>query len=341
MIDVCTVQARAARKIVDAAAQAGIESEELYQAVGLDPASLSDPDKRIPNQQLVALYEHAARLTGDDAFGLHVAERISPTAFDVLGYAALNSPTARQALHRLVRYYRIWTDGSKFDLETDATEARLTYSMIDPPTGRHECEFTLAITVIGLRSATGTSWTPREVWFQHAPPENTSEHRRIFRAPIRFAQVSNELFFHRSLLDAPIARADPNLCAVLDRHAEELLAKLGAQGRSQNVVDQVRQILSIALRGGDPGLEAIARQLRMSTRTLQRKLNEKGTSHQDLLDEMRRELSMRYLQEPEIAICEVAYLLGFSESSTFHRAFRRWTGLTPKEYRQVERQPGA
>jgi AraC-like DNA-binding protein len=195
----------------------------------------------------------------------------------------------------------------------------------------------LAITVICLRSATGTSWTPREVWFQHAPPENTSEHRRIFRAPVRFAQVSNELFFHRSLLDVPIARADLGLCTVLDRHAEELLAKFSAQGRPQNVVDQVRQILSIALRGGDPGLEASARQLRMSARTLQRKLNEKGTSHQDLLDEMRRELSMRYLQEPEVAICEVAYLLGFSESSAFHRAFRRWTGTTPRDYRRARK----
>ena len=101
-----------------------------------------------------------------------------------------------------------------------------------------------------------------------------------------------------------------------------------------SLVDRVQSIITNEFRGGDPSLDRIADQLGLTPRTLQRKLHELGTSHNELLDHMRRQLAMRYLREPEMAICEVAYLLGFSESSSFHRAFKRWTGVTPKEYRE-------
>ena len=117
---------------------------------------------------------------------------------------------------------------------------------------------------------------------------------------------------------------------MLDRHAEELLAKFPPQ---HSLVDQVRSIITTELRGGDPSLEHVADKLSLTPRTLQRKLQDLGISHNALLDQMRRQLAMRYLREREMAICEVAYLLGFSESSSFHRAFKRWTGVTPKEFR--------
>jgi AraC-like DNA-binding protein len=125
--------------------------------------------------------------------------------------------------------------------------------------------------------------------------------------------------------------ADPGLCAVLDRHAEELLAKYP---REDSLIERLRAIIKQQLSGGDASLERVAQQLGMSGRTLQRKLRDHGSSHQELLDEMRRDLAMRHLREPEMAICEVAYLLGFSESSALHRAFKRWTGMTPSEFRR-------
>jgi AraC-like DNA-binding protein len=172
----------------------------------------------------------------------------------------------------------------------------------------------------------------REVRFQHAAPKDTSEHERIFRAPVQFERGDSELVFESALLRLPLVEADPTLCAMLDRHAEELLTKLPRRG---GLIDDVRALLRQSLNGGDPGLEAISQQLGLSPRTLQRKLKDERTSHQDLLDEMRRDLSVRYLQEPEMAICEVAYLLGFSEPSAFHRAFRRWMGTTPRAYRRT------
>jgi AraC-like DNA-binding protein len=148
---------------------------------------------------------------------------------------------------------------------------------------------------------------------------------------VRFSAPSNRFTFASDLLTLPIAKADATLCAVLDRHAEELLAKYPPR---DSLVEKVQSIIANEFRGGDPSLERVADQLGLTPRTLQRKLHELGTSHNELLDQMRRQLAMRYLREPEMAICEVAYLLGFSESSSFHRAFKRWTGVTPREFRE-------
>ncbi len=129
-------------------------------------------------------------------------------------------------------------------------------------------------------------------------------------------------------------RSDPGLCVILDRYAEELLAKLP---QTNSIVDRVRQELSVGLRGGQVRLEAIAHTLEVEPRTLQRKLREAGISYQELLDEMRRELSIHYLKEEHISVYEVAFLLGFAETSAFHRAFKRWTGKTPSEFRRLDR----
>ncbi len=329
-----TISVKAVGKIIDAAKLAGVEPSELYHAVGLNPAVLDDPDNRIPFSQLVALYEHGARLSGDDDFGLHVGERTSVKMFDIVGYAVMNSPTLGDALSRAVRYHMIWNDGAEFRLETDGEKSRLVYHYVDLNGAecRQDCEMTLALIMTFGRRVTGIDWTPREVRFQHHAPTDASEHQRIFRAPVHFESTASELVFENALLQLPLVEADAELCAVLDRHAEELLAKLPRRG---GLSDEVRALLRQAISGGDAGLEAVSQQLGLSPRTLQRKLKEEQTSHQDLLDELRRDLSVRYLREPEMAICEVAYLLGFSEPSAFHRAFRRWTGTTPRVYRRT------
>jgi AraC-like DNA-binding protein len=329
-----TITVKAVGKVVDAAGSYGVRPEELYRAVGLDPALLADADNRIPYAQLVSLYEAAARLTNDDAFGLHLSEHTSEKVFDLLGYVLMSSPTLGEALHRIVRYHPIWNDGAEYVLDIEDEVARLCYRYLglNGEACRHDCEMTLAITVRFGRLATGVDWTPREVSFQHHQPADISEHVRIFRSPLHFSSAVNEVVFDRSLLNLPMVEADPALCAVLDRHAAELLAKSPSRG---GFVDEVRALLFEAMQGGDATLEAVSRQLGTSPRTLQRKLREEGASHQDLLDEIRRDLSKRYLREPQMAICEVAYLLGFSEPSAFHRAFRRWTGITPKAYRRA------
>jgi AraC-like DNA-binding protein len=327
-----TVQAKAVEKIVDAAAAHGVKPERLYDAVQFDPSVLLDPDNRIPFAQLVALYEKAAELTGDNDFGLHIGQSINPTAFDVVGYCALNSPTLGAAFARVARYHSIWTDGALFTLETSNDTSAIIYSYADTSIHEHrqDAEMTLATVTTLCRNIASPEFVPTSVEFQHDAPRDISEHVRLFRCPIEFRAPTNKLTFPSSFLSLPIAKADASLCVLLDRHAEELLAKYPPR---DSLVDQVRSIITSELRGGDPSLERVADQLSLTPRTLQRKLQELGTSHNELLDHMRRQLAMRYLREREMAICEVAYLLGFSESSSFHRAFKRWTGVTPREFR--------
>jgi AraC-like DNA-binding protein len=328
-----TVQAKAVEKIVSAAAAQGVKAESLYRAVNLDSSVLSDPDNRIPFAQLVELYEKAAEFTGDKYFGLHLGQSIHPSAFDVVGYSALNSPTLGAAFQRVARYHSIWTDGALFKIETANDTSAVVYSYVDTTIQEHrqDSEMTLATVTTLCRNVATPDFTPTAVEFQHEAPPDTSEHVRLFRCRLQFSAQSNKLSFPSSFLSLPIARADANLCALLDRHAEELLEKFPPR---DSLIDHVRSAIASEFPGGDPSLEHVADQLGFTPRTLQRKLQEINTSHNELLDQMRAQLAMRYLRERHMAICEVAYLLGFSESSSFHRAFKRWTGVTPKEFRK-------
>lgn len=330
-----TIPAKSVDKILDAASRRGVSRTAACAAADIDPAVLADPDHRLPFAGVVRLYEVCARLTGDDAFGLHVGEASHPTMFDVLGYIMMNSPTVGEALSRLERYQRVWTDGSVLSPSVEDGRARIQYSYEIaepvPEDRRQDCEATLSIVATGVRAMVGSEWQPDFVWYEHAAPEDISEHRRIFRCPIAFGQSVNAVIFDAALLARAIPRADPALEAVLDRHAQALL---DARPAVASLADRVRQVIVGRLRGGEPDLETVARELGMSTRTLQRHLKDERTTLNEVIDGIRRDLSTRYLRQPDLTISDVAYLLGFAEPSTFHRAFRKWTGLTPGEFRK-------
>ena len=328
-----TIQAKAVEKIMTAAAVRGVAASSLYEAAGIEPASLAGPDHRIPFAKLVSLYEMAAALTHDDAFGLHVGETVDATAFDVLGYSVINSANLGEAVARVVRYHSIWTDGAAFELRDQGAKAVLNYQYLDPSIKehRHDAEMTFGAFINLGRAVTGTDWQPEQVSFQHARPRDLSEHERIFRCQVGFAAAANELVIKSSVLRLSIKKADAKLCALLDSHAEALLTRYPYHN---DLIGRAREIIGNELNGGNSAIDGVAHKLGMSPRTLQRKLREHDTSHQQLVDELRKSLALRYLDDPSMAIGEVAYLLGFSESSAFHRAFKRWTGQTPNEYRR-------
>ena len=315
--------------------------EEVLRAVGLDPALQADPERRIPYAKYVAMGAYAAERTGDDCFGLHVAEGAAPQMFDLLGYAGMASLTVGDALDRMVRYYEIWSDGGAYGLRTEGARVHLTYAVRDPLVRecRHECEMSFATPVTLCRRMTGVRLVPEEIGFHHPPPADGAEYERIFRAPVLFNRPINEMVFDRSYLELPLTGGDPGLAAVLDRHADILLAELPKPGR---LADRVRTLLGDGLQGvGSPteavSLEKVARRLGMTGRTLQRRLKEEGASYKGILDDLRRRAAMRDLGNSRMAVGEIAYRLGFSDASAFNRAFKRWTGRMPKEYRRGAR----
>ena len=322
-------------KIINAASAAGVGPEKLCGEAGVDLRTLEDVDNLISFADFMRLYQCGVSLTGDDAFGLHVGERDSPKLYGILGYVTINSRNVGEALNRLVRFQQIRSNAYKFSVEVSGASVHLSYFYLTNEFSRqqrrHEAEETLCSIMQFARTITGIEWSPREVHFEHERPANVSEHERIFRAPVRFRKAVTKLIFDSSVLNMPIVTADLTLGSLLERQAEELLAKSASEEKT--FTSRVRELIRKNLSGGKIRMEAFGRELGVSSRTLQRQLSEEGTSFQKLLEETQCEVSKIYLEQPEIAICEISYLLGFSQASAFHRAFRRWTGLTPKEFR--------
>lgn len=180
------------------------------------------------------------------------------------------------------------------------------------------------------RELTGRRWKPNRVCFEHQKPATITVHKRVFQAPVHFGCARTELVFAARLLELPLPKADPALAALLQRGAQALL---GPAVAGSSVADQVRRVIGKVSGPGDLQLTVVARKLGTSARTLQRRLHAEGSSFDELVRETRSTLAKNYLRKRELAICEIAYLLGFSQPSAFHRAFQRWTGMTPRTFR--------
>jgi len=322
--------------IVNAAAQRGVAPEALSAATGFDPQLAQDPDARISLELEERLWNEGARAAGDDAFGLHAAQGLRPGAFDVLDYAIRTAPTLRASLGRLARYNRLVHDAAVFTLLPERDVLRVEHAFRTAGTQcRHSAEFTIASVIAVGTQVLGAPLPALAVEFRHARPSSAvaiAELTQFFGREPDFGRPTNALVLPSGAVDEPLPTSDPALSRVLERHAAEQLAKL--PDATESIADRVGRLLSSALGEGDATLAAIAKRLRMSERSLQRKLADEDTSFDALLDAMRRDLALRYLADPKIAIAEVAYLLGYSEPSPFHRAFKRWTGVTPSEARK-------
>lgn len=324
-----TVSVLLVRPILADAVKAGVAADALCAAAGLDATLLDDPDARIPFATHVAFWREAAARSGDAYFGLHSGERFQLPMLGVVGYLAAHAANFGEAFQRIVHYRALISNASVPLFTSDGEVARIGVQVANPL--HHVAERTLTLFVMFGRQLTGVEWAPLAVHFQHPPPPEQAEHQRIFRAPVHFSQAENSLLVARTVLDLPNRRADPELCRYLQRHADGLLAQYATP---TTFVDQVRRSMLERLRQQDVNADLLAQQIGISPRTLHRRLHEHGTSYQRLLDTVRYELAQCYLGERHLAIDEVAFLLGFAETSTFHRAFKRWAGMTPGEYRR-------
>ncbi|MGD0544292.1 MAG: AraC family transcriptional regulator [Candidatus Acidiferrales bacterium] len=327
MSNVSTVFAISARKIADAVATRA-NTDHLLGSVSLDRDALDDSSLRIPYADMMLLSEYAARMTKDTAFGLHVGEKVDQEEYGVVGYSVTTSSTLGQALRSLVRYLPIWTNVGVFKLDIEGSVAHFQWEYSDPslPEPRHDCEMSMATVARFSRLTSSSSWAPREVWFRHAKPRDTSEHSRIFRAPVRFGMPANSVLLDTPLLCLPLKNAKPFSHSAITALAEQLLAQTaGVASFSQSVLSFIRQRLSY----GEFDVETVARYFGVSQRTYQRQLQKEGSSHRNLVQQARRELSQHLLLDAHMTATETAQVLGYAEHSVFHRAFRRWHGLPP------------
>jgi AraC-like DNA-binding protein len=317
------------RWLLSYARRAGFEVGALLHDLRMAPTELDNPDVRLPEPTMRRAWAAIAAASGDEAFGLHLAQHTEEGAFDVLDYAASFSSTLRDALDRVARFYRLASDDAAIQVVGDGGATRVV--RLVGGTHPQDQDAFFALLVERFRKFSGRSIHPREVSFEHAAHAQR-ELAALFRCPVRFARARSELVFTSSDLDLPVHAAKPRLAAVLDRYATELLARLPAAG---SYADHVRRAVALVVQRESPTLGAIAREMHASPRTVQRRLSEVGTTHGRLVDEVRRQLAERYIESPRLSITEIAFLLGYEDESSFRRSFKKWTGKSPTQARHA------
>ncbi|OZB32180.1 MAG: AraC family transcriptional regulator [Pseudomonas sp. 34-62-33] len=332
-----TVSVAYLQGLVEYLQRQGIAPEALLAHAQLSPEVLGQRDQRIAASAYLTLLSEGVRQSGDPFLGLHLGESVRPGYYGVLGYLIMSCATLADALHRQARYAslvgnlgQVVLDDEPARMDGEALVAHRWQPLLAQQQ-RQLSEETLAGWVSFGRWISGLDIAPTEVRFQHSAPADTSEHARIFRCPVLFDQPDNALVFPRRLLAAPLSQADAQVRGMLDAYADRLLAELN---QGHGVLDRARLELARQLPEQGADLEAIAAALALTPRTLQRRLRESGLSFSQLVDETRQQLVLHHLRDPALELAEIAFLVGFSEAGSLARAFRRWTGTSPGEYRR-------
>jgi AraC-like DNA-binding protein len=307
---------------------AGCDSGALLAQAGFKLNCLEGPAARAPLDNVARLWEVSVAATGDPAFGIKVASHIKHTTFHALSYGLSASSTLKEAFERLQRYchigsgvvdYQFFRCGAEYHCLIEST-VKVSFESIDMLVGAQ---------LRMCRSLLGRDYSPLSIELRRPRPARTDDFERLLRAPLRFGAASNRLVFDSNSIECPLDGGSPELA----RHSDTIALQYLARIERDDIRARVREVLMQRLEKGEPSQEEIAEQLCMSARTLQRKLCERGMTYKEILDETRRALAMAYLSAPQHTVSDVTHLLGFSCESSFTRAFRRWTGQPPSNWR--------
>jgi AraC-like DNA-binding protein len=312
----------------------GCDAAAVFANAGLDISILDDPEKRVPVRNPSRLWPLAVQATGDPCFGLEVARHTLPTTFHSLGFSLAASATLREAFERIVRDHRLVTDAIAVRLEPVHNCYRLSVTP-DPRAALapEAIDAVLALVVRLCRSLASPQLSPDRVEMRRQAPKDPSPFFKYFRAPIAFGARNDAVFFDKEICEHPLRGAN----AVLARANDVITARAIERFYGSLLSDRVRVVLIDRFSDGTPSLIEVARAMGMSPRGLQRGLAREMTTYARVVDETRRQLAASYLGDRRYAMNEITFLLGFSGAAAFSRAFRRWTGQTPSDYRRSRR----
>ncbi|HLK38999.1 MAG TPA: AraC family transcriptional regulator [Polyangiaceae bacterium] len=308
----------------------GHEPHVLFARAGLDVAALGDPDARYPVTAMGRLWRLAVEETRDPCFGLEVARNVAPTTFHALGFAILSSTTLREVFDRVVRYFRLVSDAASMSFERVGETYRfaVTATHGEPP-AVEAIDALFAVAVRLARLLTDRRFSPLLVELRRSAPPDSSPFARCFRAPVVFGAAADALTLERGSCEQRLRGANPEVARLNDQAVTNALGRM----RSARATDRVKAAVVDRLPSGEPSQHEIARAVGTSTRALQRRLAAEGTTYSRVVDETRHGLATQYLLDDRYSLTEIAYLLGFSGGNNFTRAFRRWEGESPSEYR--------
>jgi AraC-like DNA-binding protein len=320
--------------LIQECSRQGVSKETLLNEAGIPHEAIHSPSGQIPFETMCALWKNALRLSEDPMLALHVAEKIPFGAYRLLDYMLAASATPREGLFRNSRSFNIMNNAFVvvFRLHRDLAYLELHSPRNPRHVPRPYIEYILTLYLTRLCFVTQAKCKPLEVHVTYAQPRSVNEYERIFGARVRFNQPVNRLVFGGQSMDIPHPLADPELCEVLEHHAQRSLASSNDQ---KYPLGEIRKALVHNLANAKASLGDLSMELGLSSRSLQRKILENGMTFRRLLDSVRQERAAHLLQNPGLSIKEIASMLNFSDISSFSHAFYRWTGSTPTDYRKT------
>jgi AraC-like DNA-binding protein len=329
-----TVAAGVVRAMMDLAMAKGADRSELARRSGIAPERLDDQDNRIPLAGYAALIKAGQHLAGDPALALHYAENVNLAEVSIVGLLGYASETTLEAFQQLNRYSPLVVDldtggRDRFSLSMDERGLWLSDNRLNPNDFPELSETAFGQMICGTRRFADKPFI-REVHFTHGDPGYRDEYERILGAPVVFESDRNAALADPASTGFGVALQPRYVFGIFSKHAEALLEKLQSSKTSRG---RVESLLMPMLHTGEAGMERVAAKLGCSRETLYRNLRAEGVSFEKLLDELRHKLALHYLSGGKLSVIEIAYLVGFSDPTAFSRAFKRWTGRSPRDMR--------
>ncbi|MBL3826144.1 MULTISPECIES: AraC family transcriptional regulator [unclassified Marinobacter] len=311
--------------------QGVLNAPRVEQLTGLAMSELTDPDRRVPADAHYRLWEHAELVTGDPGVGLHAGQVVDPERMGLVGHVFFNCDTLGEAVTQYVRLHRLINESVFLSFEQTADQAILCWQ---PDRAEHYCrqdmDRTLAASITRTRHFIHPGIRAEWVEIAHPAPVYADEYEKLLGGPVRFDCGITRLAFSSRHLGHPIPRRNPYVYSAVLKQVNSLLARLQTR---RSFGRKIRRLISKQMATEKIDADTLARQCHMSRQTLYRKLKKEGLSFHGLVEQVRQDKALRYVAADQYALGEIAFLLGFSELSAFSRAFKRWTGTSPAEYR--------
>ncbi len=320
-----------ARSIASALEQRGIEPAGVFEKANVPMYNTVDPLRRMTNAEVSALFRESVKATGDPCFGLFVAEAFHISQLHALGFALLASTTIRDFCLRLQNFYRLASQNLEFELIESDDQTILSARLTQPDICAETIDAFAALIVRLIRAIFEVKFCPRKVSLPRpVPAAGATPYLEYFGCEVLFDQADLRICFDSKTVDLPLPGGSQELAQLHDRTAMEYLEKLD----KQNITNRVRSLIVDFLSTGLVSKQQVAEGLNMSPRTLENRLLEEGSNFQQVLDGTRQSLADGYMEQSSLSITEIAYLLGFSDAANFTRAFKRWNGKSPMEFRK-------
>ena len=314
---------------------ANLNPAELFDSVGLDIKALNDSRNGFKQDDLSRLWREASRVSGNPAIGLLMSNSPAVSVFNTFSYGILASENIEAALARLIRYQRIIGESMNASLTEESGGSRLNIRVEGnlEPVAYQGFDGALAIMMTTISWAAQMEIKPLEICFLQPEPKDRQPYDEQFRCPLKFNQPHASVLFSRHDYIRPSPIGNETISLMHDGELDKSIRDLD----ESSLTDKVIRLFASELVNQEPNIETMASALNMSKRTFQRRLKDEGWTFVKLVDHTRKNMAMDYVLQPQYSLQQISHLLGFTEHSNFYRAFKRWYGLTPRQYRDKER----